>query len=557
MIFSRIALHGAALVLLLQASTTVSINSDRKIPPLCVVSGRVITAGEGSPLKSARVLLIPERREQTREWQVYSALSDSDGRFTIKDVSAGQYAFSARHTGYVDQRYQSHGDENGVMLSLKSGQQVNDVIFRMILASVITGRVSDEDGEPMAGIQVVALRRPNEDEMEENSWRSRREELRPVAGGQTDDRGQYRLYGLKPGEYYIRAVDEFMPPMMNLPTDEWVVRESLGSQYAPVYYPGVTQMSQSQAVPVGAGEEAQIDFTMRRTKTVEVSGRVIGADGKPTSDAYVNLDEYPPSEYSVGHGASPDEKGQFTIRGVPPGTYLVMAEERSSGSEGSGYHARQKIEVSTDNIDSVMLALGRGVKVSGRVTVAGGTVHFERLFITLMSREDESPGGWARVKKDGSFDVSDIPEGTFTFDLGGLEEGWYVKSARKGPDNILDDGLHIEKGEGGHTIQVVLSKSSAELDGSVSQDGHALIGARVHLTPDPETAYNRVRMRSSTTDQNGQFTFSGIAPGRYKVLAKSSDTQGAKPAVSDSHEVNLSEHDHKTVALTALPSQRP
>jgi hypothetical protein len=35
----------------------------------------------------------------------------------------------------------------------------------------------------MAGIQVVALRRPNEDEMEENSWRSRREELRPVAGG--------------------------------------------------------------------------------------------------------------------------------------------------------------------------------------------------------------------------------------------------------------------------------------------------------------------------------------------------------------------------------------
>jgi hypothetical protein len=86
MIFSRIALHGAALVLLLQASTTVSINSDHKISPLCVVSGRVATAGEGSPLKSARVVLIPERREQMREWQVYSALSGSDGRFTIKDV---------------------------------------------------------------------------------------------------------------------------------------------------------------------------------------------------------------------------------------------------------------------------------------------------------------------------------------------------------------------------------------------------------------------------------------------------------------------------------------
>jgi hypothetical protein len=76
-----------------------------------------------------------------------------------------------------------------------------------------------------------------------------------------------------------------------------------------------------------------------------------------------------------------------------------MAEQRSSGPEGGGLHARQKIEVSTDNIDSVILALGRGVRVSGRVITAGGDVHFERLYISLMSREDEFPGGWAIVKR--------------------------------------------------------------------------------------------------------------------------------------------------------------
>lgn len=550
MIFSTVVLHGAALILLLQTSTTVSSNSGEKRATLCSVSGRVVTAIEGSPLKSARVVLIPEHREASQERQVYSALSDSDGQFTIKDVPAGRYAFSARHTGYVDQLYQSLGDENGAKLSLQSGQQVNDVIFRMILAAVITGRINDDDGEPMAGIQVVALRRPNEDEREEDVWDFRRQELRAVAGGQTDDRGQYRLYGLKPGEYYIRAIDEFIPPMINLPTDEWEVRESMGSQYAPVYYPGVTQMSQSQAVPVGAGEEAQIDFTMRRTKTVEVSGRVIGADGKPTSDAYVAIDEYPPSEYSFGHGASPDEKGQFTIRGVPPGSYFVMANQRSTGPEESGFHARQKIEVGTDNVDSVILALGRGVKVSGHVMAAGGTVHLERLFVTLISREDKFPGGWARVKKDGSFEVADLSDGNFSFNVSGLEEGWYMKSARTGPDNILDNGLQVEKGQGRHTIEVVVSNSSAELDGSVTQDGRAMIGARVRLIPDPETAYNRVRARTTTTDQTGRFAFSGIAPGPYKVLARLSDAQRAKPAVSDSRDVSLSEHDHKTIALT-------
>jgi protocatechuate 3,4-dioxygenase beta subunit len=377
-----------------------------------------------------------------------------------------------------------------------------------------------------------------------------------VAGAQADDRGQYRLYGLKPGEYYIRAVDEFVPPMMNAGSaDEWELRESLGSQYAPVYYPGVTQMGQAEAVPLSPGEEAQLDFTMRRTKMVEISGRVTGIDGKPTSDAYVSLDEASETDYSFGHSASPDEKGEFKLRGVPPGAYWLSAEQRSSGLNDSRYHARQKIEVGNDNIDSIILALGRGIRVSGRINVMGGTVHIERLFVDLMSREDDVPGGWARVKKDGSFEMMDVPEGNFTFNISGLEEGWYVKSARMGSDDILADGLQIEKGQGGGAIQVVVSNSSAQLEGSVKKDGIALVGARVRLKPDPETAFNRLRARSTSTDQSGRFAFTGVAPGQYRVLAKSSVNEGAAPVIAESQLVNLSEHDYKTIELTVIPLQ--
>ncbi len=336
-----------------------------------------------------------------------------------------RYRFSAKHTGYVDQPYQSNGAETGAVLALQAGQQVKHVVFRMILAAVITGKVSDEDGEPMAGIQIVALHRPTEDELAERRWRPNHQELSPVAGAQTDDRGQYRLYGLKPGEYYIRAVDEFEPSAIDIQSeDQWQLKEALGTEFALVYYPGVTQMNQAQAVPVTAGEEAQIDFAMARTKTGQISGRVVGVDGKPSSDAYVLLQETPATQYGMPHTATPNDKGEFTMRGIPPGSYVLIAQQRSSGSDESGYSARQKIEVGADKNESVTLALGRGIRVSGRVSAVGGSLHPERLFVDLISEEDEFPGGWAHVKKDGSFEMPDVPDGSFTLSVNGLDEGW-------------------------------------------------------------------------------------------------------------------------------------
>src|SRR5205807_10270303 len=79
------------------------------------------------------------------------------------------------------------------------GQKISDVLFRMTAAAVITGRVNNEDGEPMIRVQVVALRRPTEEETEEDiPFASRKQTLIPVASSQTDDRGQYRIFGVKP-----------------------------------------------------------------------------------------------------------------------------------------------------------------------------------------------------------------------------------------------------------------------------------------------------------------------------------------------------------------------
>jgi hypothetical protein len=279
-----------------------------------------VTAAEAAPLKLARAVLFPERQGSGSP-PVYSVTSDAEGKFNIRGVPAGRYRFFASHNGYVDQQFQAAGAEKGAVLALRPGEDVKDFLFRMTLAAVIAGRVDDEDGEPMANIQVVALQRPSEEEREDNPGLGHRE-LSAAAGGQTDDQGQYRLFGLKPGEYYIRAIDHLMPTtmMMGIASDDWAVHESLGSQYAPVYYPGVTQIGQAEAVLVRPGEEGEADFIMRRVKTVEVSGKVVGVNGKPATDCYVELIETPATEFSLNHDASPDSKGEFKIRGVPPGT---------------------------------------------------------------------------------------------------------------------------------------------------------------------------------------------------------------------------------------------
>jgi protocatechuate 3,4-dioxygenase beta subunit len=483
---------------------------------------------------------------------VYATTSDSSGRFTIKDVPAGRYRFLATHTGYVDQQYQSNGADTGAVLALQAGQEVNNVLFRLTLASVITGHVNNEDGEPMALVQIIALRRPTDEEMEDREdISSRSRELQPAGMAQTDDRGQYRVFGLKVGEYCIKAVDQYEPIYPMVTGSELEVREALGSQYAPVYYPGVTQIGQAETVLLTPGEEAQADFMMRRIKAVDISGRVIGADGKP-ADALLYLEELPATEYGVFHGIDTDAKGEFKMKGVAPGSYMLHAQQHSS--EEASYHASQKIEVGSDNIDSIELALGRGVNFSGRVEVsAAGTVRLERLFLQLISHDDQNEGAWARIKKDGTFQFLDVPEGTFAFSMNGLEESWYVKSVRLGADDLLAKGLEVEKGEGGGTIQVVVSNNGAELAGSVTQDDKPMIGARVRITPDPETRYNRFRSRTANTDQGGHFAFIGLAPGKYRVIAKAAGLVPETSVSSDPKSISLSEHDHKTIELTVAP----
>ncbi len=176
----------------------------QKPPEPCTISGRVISAAEGTPIQSARVGLIEEDVRQHPA--VYGTTTNDQGHFEIKNVPAGRYRFVASRAGFISQEYKAVALKGGAMLTLVPGQTLDDAMFRLTRAAVVSGRVLDEAGQPMMGVYVSALRKPTEEETEESSHRSKREHLLQSASAVTDDRGEYRVFGLKPGGYYLKAV---------------------------------------------------------------------------------------------------------------------------------------------------------------------------------------------------------------------------------------------------------------------------------------------------------------------------------------------------------------
>ena len=165
----------------------------------CFVSGRVVNAANGEPVSRARLLLggTDNPTGGSDSAAVYTTVTDDRGRFAMKDIEAGKYNFTAQRAGFVRMSYGARRPgREGITLSLDTGQQLTGVIFRMTAHAVIAGRILDEDGEPLQGVQVTADR----------YWFIEgKRQLSPAGFASTDDLGEYRMFGLSPGRYYLMA----------------------------------------------------------------------------------------------------------------------------------------------------------------------------------------------------------------------------------------------------------------------------------------------------------------------------------------------------------------
>lgn len=177
--------------------------------------------------------------------------------------------------------------------------------------------------------------------------------------------------------------------------------------------------------------------------------------------------------------------------------------------------------------------------------------------VTLESQDSDVPNvSSALSKPDGSFQMNGVADGDYALRIYEVEQGWYVRSARLGGEDVLQKGLQVEKGSVSGTLEIVLSSAGAQLEGAVTDHDQPAAGARVWARPEPETPYNRMRLKSTTTDQNGHFIFKTLPPGKYRVVAKLASASSETPAsASEPKILTLGEHDHQSVQLTLASPQ--
>ncbi|MGE5244530.1 MAG: carboxypeptidase regulatory-like domain-containing protein [Betaproteobacteria bacterium] len=521
-------------------------------PPSGAISGRVLTADTGRPVKRARVFVTSPALQEGR-----AAMTDDSGAFELTGLPAGRYSVTAAKTGFITLSYgQRRPLQPGTPLQLDDHQQIKGLDFRLPRGGVISGHVFDEDGEPMPGAFVRVLRY-------EYLQGDRR--LVPAGGGQTDDRGAYRVWGLNPGEYYVNVTVRtfgggrfafgfgrggFGPgggPAAAGPDDE-----ELG--YAPTYFPGVSSPGDARAIPLDVSQEVDnIDFGIQLVHTARISGVVDNPDGTATSSGNIML--MPDNgaaavrgrgQIGMMYGARIQWDGTFVVVNVPPGRYTLRA--RGNDTDPPQW-AEQPISINGVDVSGVTVILQPGATVSGSVAFQATGAQSSadptqvRIVAASVGQDAIGPIASARADKDGRFTLDGVPAGMHLLRANGVPRGWMLKSVMAGGQEIVDSPIELRAGQKLSGVTFVFTDRLTQVSGTVATTTGTPVTDVTVLAFPTDTSLWRPQSRQIMTarpDQNGMFQLRGLPPGEYYLVPIDPSEPGEwfEPAFLQQHQTD-------------------
>ncbi len=516
------------------------------------IAGYIVKMGTSDPVSKAVVTLSAFNGGPS---QSYTATTTSGGQFNFQNLDPGQYRLSVTRSGYVRMEYGARSPNRpGLPITLSAGQKLTDVVLQIMPAGTIAGRVFDRDGEPLANVTVEALK---------YSYQEGQRVMNVVQTARTNDLGEYRLFWMQPGQYFVSATpsEGQRGVLLNAlatagPGIAGAIGEIVGNLgggrgaapaastdrdqategYIPVYYPGTTDAQSAAPINLLAGVVfSGVDLTVAVVRTLRVQGQVInGVSGQPAQNASITL--LPVQRQAGGGGfrggirnpgnfrSRINNQGAFDIRGVVPGSYELIAVVNGRDTRMS---ARLPLEIGNSDVQNVSLILSPGFTLTGRLTMEGqqasaGNQNLSRMRVMLRPDSAAQIAGAppaSPVQNDGTFSLQQVGRDDYRLTVTGMPRNAYVKMARYGGIDVLNEGLRLDRQPTG-PLEILVSANTGITDGVV-QNEKLEPAANVTVVLVPE-ATRRTRLdlyRTTSTDAAGHFHIEGVPPGDYRAFA--------------------------------------
>lgn len=471
-------------------------------PDVNSIEGTVLNDRTGLPLPRAHVVLLPAQAGLSP----VAVDADEKGAFAIRGVASGRYSMSASRDGYLTTPVCWLGAVRMQQtFAIGTKEVVAGLTFRLRPFAVMAGRVSLEDGEPAMNIRVEA-------------YRENRNHLRhgyALAGSAvTNDRGEYRLFGLHPGSYIVAATER--------PTAaEEQARETQALRYATTFYANSTKLGEAVPVRLDYGQESGgIDVSMKRVRKVKLHGHVInGRTGDAVSSASIamqSVDAHNTASIMVTVPVTFDHDHRFEIRDVTPEAYVMWAESADGGKALVGHGPLTVGEADIDNVELTILGERTGSSV---LVVDGGVKLDDQVKLRFEPRNER--GKVVDVSKvagvDG-FRFSLMGDELYDLFVSGLPNDFYVSAVRVNGVDVMPIGIEGVAATANRPFEVVIDSRGGRVSGRVMGSDDSLWSrASMALIPDPP----RGRVQSyqeGAADENGLFLLRGVAPGKYILV---------------------------------------
>ena len=493
-------------------------------PRKASIEGVVGELGTGVPIPNARVILTRAEEAAPGPFtppSLPATTTDREGKYALGGLEAATYRVTVAAEGFARQ---------SKVHTLASGQALKDVRVNLTPTGTVTGHIRYSSGQPAAGVQVQLVSPVYGPDGERR--------LTSAGAGRTNDRGEYRVYWVTPGQYYVVAGSlDIFGSFQSIESgglggspNEYQIRK-----YGVIFHPGVSDPNDAAFVTVQSGIELKLDLVVPQ-QVYRIRGRVVDTrTGRWPASAQVTLGGRRLIEGGAGSvmlwaiPAYNPADGTFEIREVPSGLYYLTVNLQE-GRSRAGASRPLPLVVAGADVNDVLLTVEPYVSIPGKVTTDGtelSSIELSRVRVSLnlsaggRRLRDTSYGaigGVPGLNPDGTFTLKDVMAGEYMLSVVLLPPTDYIKQALYDGSDVLNGPLLVTS-SGPGTLTIVLSSKGGQITGTVV-DAKRLPARGVQAVLVPDDRRDRAELyKTAITDDAGRITLTGIAPGNYKLFA--------------------------------------